>query len=368
MKKFLSCLVSIGVLASIMTSFGASSAFNLNKDPNGDGQITMADSVTILDYLAGIFEPSDLTQLDMDDNDVVSNVDEIYVRMYNAGLVNSSIEPIVEPTAVPPTSDRGYLVYNAQTGAFQRSYLLRVSGLDNSNNARQIIGENTQHQDWSNIGVAKIMCGEPNESSYDYLGTGFVVGPHTIATAAHVVFETETDIVRDISDIRLFDESGSNSSVSFTPVEVHLPLTYKVASSHTNINDYALITIEEDLSDYMSFNLGAITDNAINNSLPITVVGFPGSSNGMTNSGSVHQKALSEGIITSTAGADNDRIFTHNADVVAGNSGSPIYVVETVNGQSYNTVVGIHVNLGNTGVRFTPHILKFYKGNSNIQY
>ncbi len=258
MKKFLSCLVSAGILASTVTAFAASSAFNPNKDPNGDGQITLADSAYILQVLAGKYIVEDLSEFDMDDNDVVSDVDEVYVRMYTAGLINTLNEPLVELTSELPTASRSYRVYNAQTGTYLRNYSLSVTDLrdstntniadiGNSDNTRDIIGDNTQTTDWSNIGVAKIMS---YGSMYDYLGTGFVIGPHTIATAAHVVFETANgyDCVRDIDEVLLFDETGS--ATSFTPVECHIPSLFVQGTSPTNANDYAIITVEEDLSDY----------------------------------------------------------------------------------------------------------------------
>lgn len=347
MKKLLSCLVSVGVLASTMTAFAASSVFNPNKDPNGDGHLTIADSAFIKQFLVGKYEVSDLTQLDVDDNDVVSDVDDVYVRMYDAGML-SSTEQTAEPVNINNTStSRNYRVYNAQNGAYKRNYSLSVSYFDNSANTRNIIGENSQQPDWSNVGVAKIM------GNSSCLGTGFVVGKHTIATASHVI---KSEI---ISDVLLFDEDGT--SHSFTPVEYHIPTSYIL--DELNEFDYSLITIEEDLSEYMSFNLGVVTDNADDNELPITCVGFPGYLN---NPNGVHVKAMSNGEIINATSI----ILTHNADVENGNSGSPIYTIETVNNQTYNTVVGIHIMgvVDNYALRFNSHILKFLKGNTNILY
>lgn len=376
MKKFLSCLVSAGILASTVTAFAASSAFNPNKDPNGDGQITLADSAYILQVLAGKYIVEDLSEFDMDDNDVVSDVDEVYVRMYTAGLINTLNEPEVDPVAEFPTSSRGYHVYNAQTGTYNRRYSLTVTDLSNSIetnmtdlsdsvDTRQIFPPNEQISDWSNTGVAKIMS---DATIYGYLGTGFVVGPHTIATAAHVVFDRDTNSTYNIDEILLFDENGSESS--FTPVEIHTPINYIADNDVSDFDyDYSLITVEEDLSNYISFNLGAITDNAANK-FTITTVGFPKycypDVNTVVNDQDDHTKYLSQGNITSVD--SRGFYFGHNADTVTGNSGSPIYLVETLNGKTYNTVIGIHVGVYNTGLRFTPHVLKFFKGNTNIQY
>ena len=67
-------------------------------------------------------------------------------------------------------------------------------------------------------------------------------------------------------------------------------------------------------------------------------------------------------------------LFSHTADTLNGSSGCPIFITETVNNQTYHTVIGINT-MGysnapnyNIALRFTPHVLKFLKGNTNIQY
>lgn len=366
MKKLISGLMSACVAVSSAIALTTSSAFNPNKDPNGDGHLTIADSTAILQYLGGYYEPDDLTELDMDDNDVVSVVDSNYVKMYDAGLINTSIEGAVEPMAENSASEwRTYVAYDSQSGNRLRTYSLRVIGSADTSNTRTVIGTDERVQDWSNIGVAKIISAD---DSY-HLGTGFVVDNHTIATAAHVVYDTETSYAYSLIELLLFDENGEEHS--FTPVEYHIPMNYINLTDYQANYDYALITVEEDLSDYMSFDLGAITDNAINNTFQITTIGFPSYANGYTNHLEVHNKMMSNGEITTNCIDDKEYIFSHSADTSGGNSGGPIYTTETLNGVTYYTVIGIHSGwLGNynTGVRFTSHVLKFLSANTNINY
>ncbi len=360
------CSTAIAALSVLPTSGLAVTPADVEaKDPNGDGVITMADVAFMYQILSGKYNPSDLTRFDIDDNDVVSDVDAIYTQMYTAGMLSNSVSPTPDAdsssimAAETSSTSRNYQVYNAQTGAYLRNYSLEVENFDSTYNARQIIGDNEQDTDWSNEGVAKIMC-DASEYGVNYRGTGFVVGRHTIATAAHVVYRTTDNHACKLTEIRLFDENGS--STSFTPVEYHIPVVYKNYTQDTADYDYALITVEEDLANYMTFNLGLITDNAIANNLSINTTGFPDYNPNV--------KMTSNGIITTDISASN-YVFSHNADTSGGNSGSPIYLIETVNGKTYNTVVGIHRgwrNNYNVGVRFTPHLLKFLKGNSNIQY
>ena len=366
MKKFISGLMSACVAISSAIALTTSSAFNPNKDPNGDGSLTLADSTAILQYLGGHYEPSDLTELDMDDNDVVSVVDSNYVKMYDAGIINTSIEDAAEPMAENSTTSRTYVVYDAQTGLIDRNYSLQVLGSNTSNNTRSIIDPSTQDEDWSNRGVAKILY-ITDENEIKHMGTGFVVGPHTIATAAHVVFNKPTNTGYKLHEILLFDEDELPHS--FTPIESHIPLHYK--TTDVREYDYALITVEEDLSDYISFNLGAVTDNAATNSLSIKVVGFPiyynylSSDREPINTESSHIEMLTEGDLT-TFNVNN--IIKYTAYTSPGYSGSPIYTTETLNGTTYNTVIGVHIAAGNIGVKFTSHVLKFLKSNPNIQY
>jgi hypothetical protein len=56
-------------------------------DPNGDGYVNMSDSVYILQYLAGEFEPTDLNALDFDENGIISYIDALKVQYYDAGLL-----------------------------------------------------------------------------------------------------------------------------------------------------------------------------------------------------------------------------------------------------------------------------------------
>ncbi len=72
-----------------------------------------------------------------------------------------------------------YKVYNATNGSYLRSYTLNPLTADN--NTRSVIGEDERVIDWTKSGVVKIM------TSNSYIGTGFVIDAHTIATAAHCV-------------------------------------------------------------------------------------------------------------------------------------------------------------------------------------
>lgn len=83
-KKITAFILSGIISAMSLCSITASAA--PNKDPNGDGRFTIADYTCIIQYLGGYYEPSDLSQLDIDDNGVISRMDAYYVVLYEGGL------------------------------------------------------------------------------------------------------------------------------------------------------------------------------------------------------------------------------------------------------------------------------------------
>ncbi len=367
MKKFISSFVSSLVASTAAVAMVTSGAFNPNKDPNGDGMLDFSDATYIYQCLGGNYKPSDLTQLDIDDNGVVSDVDAMYAQMYDAGLIHSETSDNLMRAA--SYASLSYVGFDANTGMWIKDYMLEVQ---NSNNTRS--GESTESivdgrvEDWSNRGVAKILV---DENGSGYLGSGFVVDKHTIATAAHMVYNNTYKTARTVSDILLFDENGNDRS--FTPVEYHIPAAYRMGGNSNSVSgyDFALITVEEDLSDYMSFNLGMVTPLAATRNLPIAIAGFPGSVAGGTgNSDTQHVEYVSYGAIKSL----DAKVIHHTADSSGGNSGGPIYTIEELNGKTYYTVVGIHTTGAdyetqvNGGVRFDALNLKFFLSNPNIEY
>ncbi len=371
MKKVLSCLMSISVLASTATALAASSAFNPNKDPNGDGSLTIADMAYIYQCLGGRYKPSDLTELDVDDNNVVSEVDAVYVQMYDAGMILESIQSVEELNTVASTySNRTYNVYTAGGGVFRRSYTLSVEDDSNSTSTREIIGTDDRVIDWTKSGVLKLY------TNNKFTGTAFVVGEHTIATAAHCLVDSDNFSRSAITDIKFFNSNGVEEDFDVTPVEYHIPNDYIVKNQNNpykyfNTYDYALITVQEDLSDYNIFNLGMMTDT-FSEAQTISVTGFSGDNNSFD----VHNMYTANGHFDCYKNSQNgyvSDVFEHNADTKGGNSGGPIYIIESVNGNVYFTVVGIHVGYkyisnNNVGTRINSDILKFYNGNTNLVY
>ena len=252
---------------------------------------------------------------------------------------------------------RSYRVFNSRTGTELSSYTLNALS---SLNTKEVIGTDDRELDWSKNGVVKLM------STKKYLGSAFVVDAHTIATAAHCVYNVEEQLPKIITQILLFDSTG-NISMYATAMETHIPSTYIYGYGTNKYNpnyDYALITVQQDFSEYCCFDLGVPLDSIKNSTATIKLTGFSGD---LGNSPTTHNNFTSTGNIldlTSTR-------LIYSCDTAGGNSGCPVYIEENRCGRQYNTAIAIHTNgnsSGNKGVRITTDLIHFYYNNPNLNY
>lgn len=151
------------------------------------------------------------------------------------------------------------------------------------------------------------------------------------------------------------------------PSYCHIPSTY----TSNSYGDYALITVEQDLSEYANFNLGAPLDNFIRNESTVLTTGFPQKVNDKTvNTVDKHYMYTSAGSAVNKV-IDESVQISYNNDTSGGNSGGPVYTSTLFNGKFYYTVVGIHTTGAgsyNIATRMTTDLLHFYKNNPNIDY
>ena len=383
-SKIIAVLSTAVVTAASVISFSGSAAQNVTyNDPYGNGVIDMSDSVAIMQYISGAITPENVDRLDFDNNGVVTMMDSYKIQMYRLQLLGNADDNVTlaSPAAETPQGDSSstYRVYNAQTltEMTSKKYTLNEStkyynDSGSSINARYVMGTDDRVIDWTKNGVVKLM------SSDGSFGSGFVVGKHTIATAAHCVFNGNTLKPKNISSIKFFDNNGNNI-MNVVPKEYHIPKKYIDAPSfNVDTYDYALITVEEDLSDYMQFDLGTVRNYSSSCNSAVTNTGFPreienpDGSKITVNDADHHNKYSSTGSITSTS----LREFIYNADMSGGNSGGPIFCTENINGQTYYTVIGINSHQSGNGadgfknnvaVRVTTELLRFYNQNPYIE-
>lgn len=405
-KRILSFFIATTTLIMSTITLSSSASTSIYGDANNDGYIDMSDVVYIKQYLGGKFpSPSHLAQLDYDQSHVVSYMDAHKVQMSLLGYSTNNND--FEFECRDDYTGDDYNIYDIQNGDYLDTYTLGSSlpsgskssnyteeSNDNGNifkenddfRDRGIIGIDEREVDWSNYGTVKLIYNNT------FKGTGFVVAPHVIATAAHCVMNYTTKTNNKcipISDIYLFENSSSASGqepyLEASPVYAHIPCNFidNISStSDTNNYDYALITVEEDLSDFMMFELGVGLNSAATNTKAVKVSGFPGE----YNSGYNHYMYCGSGTLTTNV--NSNYIFSHNVDTTPGNSGSPVFITESyINNANNNysiinkkVVIAIHVastknynttpptTLYNRSIRITDELLHFYKNNNRISW
>lgn len=279
---------------------------------------------------------------------------------------------------------REYRVYNAQTLSRITSYPIYASQNMQTSMTRDTFDNNTSINDYNvKKGVVKLM------SSNNYMGSGFIVDDHTIATAAHCVYG-DNGLV-SINEILLFD-NDDNIVQRITPNEIHIPTEwYNFTSGPKNFQnvlaelfhwtyDYALITVQDSLSDYMHYNLGVTLDSFYpsNSGAPanrqLKIIGYPQDSNNQfTNTTEIEYGTALYYTNNSYYNPYNALVYYSN-QTVGGYSGSPVYYTENYNGKNYNTVIAIHTSgpylapSACSGVKITDDLLTFYLNNPYIKH
>lgn len=233
----------------------------------------------------------------------------------------------------------------------------------------------------TNSSVVRLKIHYTDQNSSGFVSvSGFIVDAHTIATAAHVLFEPNAAGVEygvEYGYALVYDEDLGRE-VQHTITEMHIPKAYTTNQIHDY--DYALVTVDADLSEYGVFELGCVSGEAdITDSIWLSVSGFPAKlldANGNIVTNSSHQMYTGRGKLLAN---QDERIFYSN-DASGGNSGGPVYVTtryttDGTNWTEFNTVVGIctgHDYLGsvdcNDAKKITEPLLQFYLNNPYIGY
>lgn len=255
-------------------------------------------------------------------------------------------------------SQRTYLRYdysNPNSSPYQYTISVPDTYFDNTQ-SYSIFPPNNMVRDY-NTSVVRLTSG----------GTGFIIGQNTIVTAAHCVYNNglynfNIEIV------------GDNNQVLdvITPHCVHIPKKYVDSATDKDNYDYALIYVDEDLSDYGTFGMGICLDSYVNNQGNVTVSGFPGEYPPGYNDSDYGIRFKAVGNITGKT--ENNLRLIYNADTAGGDSGGPVYVNEsfvgTINSVNvsydYNTVIAIHTRGDNSGVRINFDIMYFCYQNSYL--
>lgn len=385
MKKFIKAAVIC--LVTIVSFMSTSLAYATNYNPldvNHDNLIDMADVVTVQMYLNGSLYCPTYNQLDANQSSTVDYNDVMYIQnyllnysnlsdsYYSRAIQNNVAFPTISgftPDAyASSTSCRQYRRFSYVTNQELSNYYLTPSSTPINNNMDIIIDTTDERYEAygeENTGIVRI---KPSVS------TGFIVGDHVIATAAHCVYSLEQNnwYAFGSTAIETYNSDGTSTLNTLTPVEAHIPYLY---NSIDDVEyDYALITVAEDLSNYVHFALGNpynvnVTDYS---NIPLYLTGCPTyDENGVFNL--YHILYSAEGHVSFLD--TNAKKMCYDMDSTWGQSGSPVYTITQHikgNNTSYTyTALAIHRgapedNSYNHGALITKYQLQFYLNNPNI--
>lgn len=284
-----------------------------------------------------------------------------------------------------------YHKFNATSGAETESYQIPAANnivFSNISPTAGIINDDNRIIDYSQSGVVIITADNK------IVGTGFIVDSNKIITAAHVLYDTESNTAKKNIKYILYNSNGKKIDINGNVVSnqdsymgisansYHIPDMYMSALYYDSGNsssvgnglacglfqDYALIKVNENLSNYQSFDVGVFRNGIANKSQQIFVTGYNTTNQSTSdqnggNSALLGKIVTGSGYLCSAPGFGSkitDKNLFYDVDVLNGESGGPIYIK---NSDGSKTVVGINTGINqlgfNIGTRFNTKILTF---------
>lgn len=380
-------------------------------DVDRNGVVDVSDAIVITRYLAGKYyvPGSEQKYLDTNKNQIIDSADADYVKSkivdvpYSATFVSrkQKNENIKFPDITGFTADglsshqetRQYIKYVYGTMTDNKTFNECITEYPLTPGTTPITAQN-QAVPYGQIGPKDdrvLATGLPENSGIVILaegGTGFIVGAHKIATAAHCVYSGADSANGEHFNnltIQTCKSDGTLTGETLTPVEVHIPKVYR---QNRDVNyDYALITVKEDLSEmiqdpsnprksypkYTQFSLSTSYNvtGSLFDQVPIYVTGKKkGYSLLYTDEGKVYTNV------------SNSTILKYLVDTDGTQSGSPVYTItkQEINGEKSYVYTALAIHTGgsrpegaqtytyNYGTRMTKYQTQFYLDDTNVGY
>ena len=260
-------------------------------------------------------------------------------------------------------STRAYYVYDFESDTQVGSYTLAANTTSTASTYARTLETYDDYHDNENINTVQL---DLNGS----IGSGFIVGQHLVATAAHCLCGKDGEDVIYCPNVvvNIFNAEGTAVVKTCTAVTAHIPSKFidlmKAGNRLPANYDYALLYVEEDLSEYGIWSLGCMTTEFMATEDNVISSGFTGFT-----AEKPYNRYYSCGPIQ-----NNSSLFRFNCWAMChgGKSGGPIYYETTFGGETIKSVIGIN-STGNPldgsagGVRITPTLLKFFLNNPYIE-
>ncbi|MBQ6714712.1 MAG: trypsin-like serine protease [Clostridia bacterium] len=170
-------------------------------------------------------------------------------------------------------------------------------------------------------------------------GTGFMIGPCAVATAAHVIFDIDTD--EFVENAVVFPARTNNSTPygSANASAYMIPTGYS-DSGNSNNYDWGIIELESNIGDTVGY-MGIATKTSSYNGTSISLTGYPATVSGNT----TRVMYRSDGTISNSA---TYTLSSTNTNTSGGMSGGPVYYNKS--GAGY-TAIGIISGGNNSGTQ-----------------
>lgn len=399
-KRLVSAITAI-CLGSMIAPFSVGAVTYDPCDVNHDGTVDISDVIVINQHLSGAKYFRNYSQLDANRSHTVDAADANCVMRktikgsYSACYIRQSGNGKMDPVNMPEVSStntldvyantseaRWYIGYsflkNARISRYQLNSTFANLNSNSSSQARKPIGtdDRTVAHGYENTGIVRI-CNVGDK--YIYRSTGFIVGDHTIATAAHCLYggNDKIDFFKNYT-IETYDRTGAAvNGKTLTVSEVHIPEEY--TTTFDTKYDYALLTVKEDLSEYAHFEIGNSYNMTASEAgaIPIHVTGIPGKIkiDPITDIGEDNSQGLLYTHFGSVYSNNNRTLLYYTVDTSNGQSGAPVYTIirERYNNQDHYIYTALAVHSGGTKVRgagplMTRHQFVFYENNMYAHY
>lgn len=186
----------------------------------------------------------------------------------------------------------------------------------------------------------------------NWQGTGAIIGPHTILTASHMLWQSDSQqTASTIQAIEGYTGPGTGTTLNLGQWVTHY---YQIDNSGDRIatsqvaSDFAIIDVTADLSRYGSFG---ISTNYGTGTVHLT--GYPANLNGASTNGVQFDQTGTISVDSSYSGVLDYGSITS----VPGYSGGPIWYNAGTSSNVVPMIVGVASTTGNA-VRLTPQDLQ----------